>query len=252
MPLKTDFSRAYDRFGYFKPLDGYDKDYGRLLEYSSGLQLRSVALSDIIFSDYCLRALTQRIDDLEQLMEPLQQQACSKEDLKTLQRYERLREKIKECIPEFEMEMFSAEVQLPERLLKRAYDKIRENPTWYLRPELIKDCIERGGCCGKSCRCCERRYRPENGRRGIGHCTVLCGCCGSHRESDSEKIGEAWDQMAALLHSKNPSYLLALAEGYFCMPGIFGLGRISLVRTIAWHWKNRGLWQWKRVSKWLK
>ena len=143
MPLKTDFWREYDRFGHFKPLDGYDKDYGRLLEYSSGLQVESVALSNIIFSDYCLRALTQRIDDLEQLMQPLQQKACSKEDLETLQRYERLSEKIKEAILEFEMCMFRVEVQLPERPLKRAYDKIRENPTWYLRPELIKDCIER-------------------------------------------------------------------------------------------------------------
>lgn len=106
MPLKSNILRAYDRFGHFKPLDEYDEDDGRLLEYNNGLQVKSTTLSDIIFADYFLRAMKQRKDDNEQLMRPLQQKACSKEDLETLQRYETLSESLKEAILEFEMIMF--------------------------------------------------------------------------------------------------------------------------------------------------
>lgn len=59
-----------------------------------------------------------------------------------------------------------------------------------------------------------------------------------------------WSKVYLLdrLRSENPSYLLAMTEGYFSKPGIFGLGKMSMVRSLAWYWKKEAFWQWKRVS----
>lgn len=246
----------YDRFGHFKPVEEDSKKGERLFEYSKGLRVDSITLACLILLDIFLRETTQRIDYLERKMRPMQKVECTKDDLSTLKKYEMEVEELKRIIPEMESVMYCGEAELPERPLKRTYDKIRQNPAWYLREELINDCIRRGGCCGRSCGCCEHRHLSQNGRKsmGIGHCTIECWCCEVSRgfemtEEEREKFkGELHD----LLFGENPSYLLALAEPYFCMPGMFGLGRISFVRTIAWYWKKGGLWQWKRVSDWLK
>ncbi|KAJ6146923.1 hypothetical protein N7497_008905 [Penicillium chrysogenum] len=50
--------------------------------------------------------------------------------------------------------------------------RLTERPTWYCRPELVKDCAERGGCCGLSCRCCLKRHLTTQRTKGIGHCTI--------------------------------------------------------------------------------
>ncbi|RAL02901.1 uncharacterized protein BO80DRAFT_443150 [Aspergillus ibericus CBS 121593] len=50
-------------------------------------------------------------------------------------------------------------------------------------------CASLGGCCGRSCRCCERPLRlylmPDGGEKAMvgfyGHCTAECGCCMRHR-----------------------------------------------------------------------
>lgn len=252
MHLKPETSWAYGCFGHFKPLDKYDNKEGRLLEYSNGLHVKSTTLSDILHMDLALRTVVQRREYLEQMIRPLQQKECSNDGSKTLQGYKEESEELESVIPEVEKELYFAECQLPERPLKRIYDKIRRKPTWYLREELIKDCTRRGGCCGRSCQCCE--LRSQHGSKGIGHCTIQCRCCEVSRgvKIDRKEQEEIYTDLIELFRSEDPSYLLVLAEAYFCMPGMFAFGRSSVTRTIAWRWKKGGLWQWKRVSKWLK
>lgn len=59
----------------------------------------------------------------------------------------------------------------------------------------------------------------------------------------------AMSDMGDRLWSENPSYLLAMTEAYFTKPGMFGLGKMSTLRSLAWYWKKGSPWQWKRVSK---
>jgi hypothetical protein len=67
----------------------------------------------------------------------------------------------------------------PAGPMKSGYLWIRKQPSWHLKSDwLRKDCIDRGGCCGRSCRCCENPPDPRR-RRGWGHCTAECACCKS-------------------------------------------------------------------------
>jgi hypothetical protein len=38
----------------------------------------------------------------------------------------------------------------------RGFARQRKHPDWYLSEELREDCAGRGGCCGRSCGCCEK------------------------------------------------------------------------------------------------
>lgn len=59
----------------------------------------------------------------------------------------------------------------------RAFNQHRKNPDWYLNELLRQDCIMRGGCCERSCGCCETVRGNRQGLRARGHCTSACGCC---------------------------------------------------------------------------
>ena len=62
----------------------------------------------------------------------------------------------------------------------RAYRRQRACPDWYLSASLCDDCAGRGGCCGRSCGCCERPRTVDGFEDTIntrGHCTTACGCC---------------------------------------------------------------------------
>lgn len=69
------------------------------------------------------------------------------------------------------------EASCPSEPAKRAYFSVRKNPHWHLlNAWLRKDCANRGGCCGRDCKCCERP--PSSSRlKGWGHCTAQCKCC---------------------------------------------------------------------------
>ena len=121
-----------------------------------------------------------------------------------------------------------------QRPLKKIYDRIRQNPALYHRKELTNDCVERGGCCSRSCGCCKKRCLTSK-ERGAGYCTEQCYCCGVNRGYNISRA--QWETvMSNLGHrlwSKNPSYLLAMTEAYFSRPGIFGLGKMLMVKLLA-------------------
>ena len=104
--------------------------------------------------------------------------------------------------------------------LRKGYKSVKSNPAWYLREELVKDCIGRGGCCRWQCRCCERRRLSAKNGKGIGHCTVECMCCIHDRGSEctaAEKKGID-DRFRQMLRCNNPSYLLRIGNAYFSKP----------------------------------
>ncbi|KAJ5498561.1 hypothetical protein N7453_007612 [Penicillium expansum] len=108
---------------------------------------------------------------------------------------------------------------LPPGPLKQDYDATRQDPTWYLRKQLVEDCIGRGGCCARGCDCCEDRA-PAQFKKGVGHCTAGCSCCASERgfEHTAEEMQETVDQLDSMLRSRNPSYVIKMTEAYFVKP----------------------------------
>lgn len=158
-----------------------------------------------------------------------------------------------------EENIYAAELLLPEKPLRKVYRKIRENPAWYLRPELVQDCIARGGCCGRDCRCCESRHINHNTKGkwkpGAGHCTVECHCCCKNRgfPLEGDERQEVSDRLRKRLSSRNPSYLLALSESYFCMPGRFAFGKPSIIEFLAWVcYYKPGFSKWRTIRNWRK
>ncbi|KAE8362326.1 hypothetical protein BDV27DRAFT_131705 [Aspergillus caelatus] len=82
-----------------------------------------------------------------------------------------------------EREFYRREASVSPGPLQRAYATWRSNPEWYLLGHLRDDCAGRGGCCGRSCGCCERARDTEK-RIRLGHCTIECGCCRRARGFD--------------------------------------------------------------------
>lgn len=213
-------------------------------------------------TDYFFRMITQLSENCERKQQLLrekdaQEKGCTQVDSDSLQDCEDTIEELKTVIPILEEAKEHTETHLPEGPLKRSYGKIRRNPAWYLRKELVNDCVKRGGCCGRSCGCCKRRSRAGKNAKGIGHCTAFCACCEASREADGTtgegtRVVDEEVVIQNLLESEDPSHLLTLAEAYFCTPGLFGLGKISFIKTVAWRWKKSSLRKWESVSKWLK
>lgn len=78
----------------------------------------------------------------------------------------------------------------PAGPIKSGYLWIRRQSYWHLKSDWLRqDCVNRGGCCGRSCRCCEIPPDPRR-RKGWGHCTANCACCrdvSGYRAAGSEK-----------------------------------------------------------------
>ncbi|KAJ5489477.1 hypothetical protein N7539_004367 [Penicillium diatomitis] len=109
------------------------------------------------------------------------------------------------------------EMRLPT-LVKLNLISIRNDPMWYMKESLVKDCADRGGCCGRNCGCCELRARHTY-ETGIGHCTVECSCCFEFRgfaPSSQEAVQTIRDMDMSLKHP-DAAYLVRLANGFFCM-----------------------------------
>ena len=270
MPSETETSQKCESSRHFKPLDEYSEDgNGRIFEYSNGLRVESKVLSGVIMTDYFFRMVVQLSENCEKKQQALrekeaEEKGCTQVDSDSLQDCEDMIEEIKTIIPILESAKEHTETSLPQGPLKRSYGKIRKNAAWYLRKELVKDCVKRGGCCARSCGCCKRRARAGKNAKGIGHCTAFCVCCEASREAEvttDEKgtrvkdkvdpMGEM-DVIQNLLESEDPAHLLTLAEAYFCTPGLFGLGKISFIKTVAWNWKKSSLRKWESVSKLIR
>lgn len=77
---------------------------------------------------------------------------------------------------------------VPSGPLNWAIDAWRKDSAWYLHPCLKSDCAGQGGCCGRSCRCCEKPRDTNRELYNKGHCTTACPCCVRNRGVSDESL----------------------------------------------------------------
>lgn len=135
---------------------------------------------DIIIAEYLLREIVQQEQSLKSKVRGLRKIPTEEDKDKEAQYNEELTSLLRQY-SEAEYKLYLAETMLPIRPIKQSYDTLRENTTWYLRKELVEDCVKRGGCCIRSCGCCQIRHEITERNKGIGHCTPTCGCCSNER-----------------------------------------------------------------------
>ncbi|OQE19758.1 hypothetical protein PENFLA_c018G09946 [Penicillium flavigenum] len=218
------YNQMFEARQTFKPVRQYgesDGNYGIFwgLIYYNDLIFERDILADVIIAEYKFRQTLQQKETLERNIRALGKLPENDEDEKRLQLcYEEL-ETVKRNHSQNEQKMFADESMIPPGPLKRDYDAMRQDPTWYLRKELIEDCASRGGCCARGCDCCKYRAFAYY-RRGVGHCTAGCGCCASERgfEYTAGEKEQTVEQLDTMLRSRNPSYVVKMAEAYFVKP----------------------------------
>lgn len=172
--LGLDPLQMFDSFKNFKPVRDYQRKDRRLFEYGRGLQIPSETFGLIIMMDYMLRAARQWEEHIKVDLTASEKSTDGNKNMRD--KYEEDFECVEIMIWLLTKELHNLEILLPQRPLKETYDKIRQNPAWYLRKELVHDCANRGGCCGRSCGCCKKRCLTSK-EKGTGHCTERCFCC---------------------------------------------------------------------------
>jgi hypothetical protein len=205
-----------------KPAQGYEiepPDKNRSLKYGNGLEINIDILMKVIVTDYLLREILQAEEYITRKFRISEKKTFEEEkvyetELQTLRRTY--------------MTIEHTESMIPLGPLRKYYDSLRQDPVWYLRRELVQDCITRGGCCSRGCGCCKNRLSTTEYSKGIGHCTAACYCCSAVRGSDYHP-----DITLSILSflrprlEKNPAYFIEMVEAYFPKPED---------KTIRWKW----------------
>lgn len=114
--------------------------------------------------------------------------------------------------------LYEIETMLPG-LVKKNYELIRKDPKWYMRKELVKDCADRGGCCGRDCGCCVLRAKHSY-KKGVGHCTVECFCCVGFRgfRPSPEEKRDILKGMTMILKCDIATHFVRMVNAYFSKP----------------------------------
>lgn len=148
---------------------------------------------ELIKLDVALRWIVQRRIWLEQQAKALQtcqRQYISNSDLNKLEAYEKQINSLNSKYWEGHREQWAKSDGIWSSSANRARKRQRKHADWYLSGVLREDCANRGGCCGRSCGCCERPRMIVNidGVCDRGHCTTACSCCLKAHNIDGEKL----------------------------------------------------------------
>lgn len=200
----------------FRPIDRYsDEGIRYRLKYGKDLECGITVFVDLLLAEVRLREQVQIEEYL--LTKPQDPRREKLSDETEPPQYDERLEQVRKEIGICALDLYNRESMLPDPPLRQMYNKLRKDPKWYLRKELVDDCIAKEGCCARECGCCEKRHVGEGTRKGIGHCTVECGCCAIHRRFEFTKKEK--DKLARtrhdLLRHNNPSYLIASLEPFF-------------------------------------
>lgn len=155
----------------------------RKFQYGKDVQCSSDILAAIIMMEQLVREMVQLEDQWKEEHQATLKSFSQGDDMAWIHECEEMIKYHRILGDWVERILYHLEVRLPRGTLKNSYDKLREDPTWYLRKELVKDCVARGGCCGRDCGCCAKRHLNSDKRRGIGYCSMQFACCESHRGS---------------------------------------------------------------------
>ncbi|RHZ54837.1 uncharacterized protein CDV56_101464 [Aspergillus thermomutatus] len=110
-------------------------------------------------------------------------------------------------------DLWQLQEHMPSGPLRRAFLAWRSTPDWYLCDWLRRECASRGGCCGRSCGCCEK---PRDTERVLnrGHCTPARSCCAqTHGETD-DAFEEKLDELETFFVEKDNMYARRLCRAY--------------------------------------
>ncbi|CAG8105330.1 unnamed protein product [Penicillium salamii] len=126
-------------------------------------------------------------------------------------------QKISRICAEYERSLYLKERALPISNIAVIYHSVRNDPRWYLGEYPVAECVAMGGCCARSCGCCEKRL-PHLPRRGMsGHCSLACACCERTKgySFDVDRLALTDQEYKEALESENPAFLTRIAHSYF-------------------------------------
>lgn len=126
----------------------------RLLGYGFKEIWRS-DLINIFQAEHDLRMLVQREEALERKVKALVKTASIDDKLDQTQ-LEEIKTELQGLQPKITMHeyyLYRAEGELSPAF-GSLYTKLRLNPKWFMRPGMVSDCANRGGCCSRGCGCC--------------------------------------------------------------------------------------------------
>jgi hypothetical protein len=209
-PPQWDYQRDY------RPEDDWYR-----IELGPDLKVHRDVFVDVICAEYSLRATVQRVDMVKKIVQALEKAASIENNKTQLADWEAELEQLQRRCWQKELDLYEYEQMIPEWPLKHNYDLLRQSGAWYMRKELVRDCVDRGGCCSRSCGCCGRRHLDSERKKGVGYCTVECSCCSTYRDVELSVVEKAkiTGRLRDNLRNQNPSFLLRMAEAYFLGPG---------------------------------
>ncbi|KAJ5370169.1 uncharacterized protein N7496_006261 [Penicillium cataractarum] len=160
------------------------------LAYGS-VRIDSEQVINILVAEYAIRELRQREEALNNRIVALQKAKAIDLECSELDKANEKLEETRAKVPGKEYALYRA-VSLLSSYFKDEYDRLRRDTKWFMREEMVQDCVDRGGCCSRGCGCCSQRPL-HNGGKGDGHCTTECWCCTVYRgyevpEDDKEEI----------------------------------------------------------------
>ncbi|CAG7925403.1 unnamed protein product [Penicillium olsonii] len=169
------------------------------------------SLADVFLAEQALRQHTQRIETLQNRARALRKDLAGKYD-----EADQEVEEAKVRREELDYSLYRAESMLSYNL-KFFHNLMRDDPGWFMRKAMVRDCSDQGGCCSRQCGCCGKRQHSVE-KRGMGHCTSECWCCLSFRGFDlSEREKERRrEDLRARLEDQGSPHLLSLSEWFFC------------------------------------
>jgi hypothetical protein len=178
--------------------------------------VHSCAIRRLILADQDLREQVQSEERLRHRVQALQKASAIEHNKPQLDRATQELQEKEKLYQSREYELYLAEC-LNGPILKFQYTKLRRDATWFMREVLVRDCSDRGGCCGRQCGCCAKRHSFQRRRRGEGHCTTECECCTSFRgyEILPDEKDKQTKAFRAILDAYGSKHLLNLTNGYF-------------------------------------
>lgn len=190
----------------------------RILHYGK-TYFRTDVFVNVIMREYLLCEIVQREQLLNNKIRVLKKLGADGDQYKAAEYNEELMGMMRQYSAA-EYELYCAETMFPMGPIKKSYDTLRQETTWYLRKELVEDCIKNAGCCSRSCGCCQTRHERTVRSRGIGHCTPSCECCSIERgfEYTAEDRQGFADDLQNRLYDDNPACLIQMAEDFFLLP----------------------------------